>query len=70
MSPLAILISILLSLFCLVVGYYVRKIIAEAKISGARNAAEQILGDAKRDAEALKKPFLKQGRDSYASDRS
>lgn len=61
MSPLAILISILLSLFCLVVGYYVRKIIAEAKISGARNAAEQILGDAKRDAEALKKkPFLKQ----------
>lgn len=63
MSPLAILISILLSLFCLVVGYYVRKIIAEAKISGARNAAEQILGDAKRDAEALKKEALLEAKD-------
>ena len=63
MSPLTILISILLSLFCLVVGYYVRKIIAEAKISGARNAAEQILGDAKRDAEALKKEALLEAKD-------
>ncbi|MEC0720813.1 ribonuclease Y [Bacillus haynesii] len=63
MNPLAILISILLSLFCLVVGYYVRKIIAEAKISGARNAAEQILGDAKRDAEALKKEALLEAKD-------
>ncbi|KAA6452797.1 ribonuclease Y [Bacillus swezeyi] len=63
MSPLAILISILLSLFCLVVGYYVRKIIAEAKISGARHAAEQILGDAKRDAEALKKEALLEAKD-------
>nr|MDH3154558.1 ribonuclease Y [Bacillus licheniformis] len=63
MSPLAILISILLSLFCLVVGYYVRKIIAEAKISGARNATEQILGDAKRDAEALKKEALLEAKD-------
>lgn len=63
MSPLAILISILLSLFCLVVGYYVRKIIAEAKISGARNPTEQILGDAKRDAEALKKEALLEAKD-------
>ncbi|MDA1475469.1 ribonuclease Y [Bacillus sp. CLL-7-23] len=63
MSPLTILISILLSLFCLVVGYYVRKIIAEAKISGAHHAAEQILGDAKRDAEALKKEALLEAKD-------
>jgi F0F1-type ATP synthase membrane subunit b/b' len=32
--------------------------IAEAKIAGARGAAEQILEDAKRDAEALKKEAL------------
>ena len=38
-----------------VVGYFVRKSIAEAKIAGAKGAAEQILEDAKRDAEALKK---------------
>jgi ribonuclease Y len=58
-----ILISILLGLFCLVVGYFVRKIIAEAKIAGARNAAEQIISDAKRDAEALKKEALLEAKD-------
>ena len=47
--------------FCLayivgaVVGYFVRKSIAEAKLAGAKNAAEQILDDAKREAESLKK---------------
>lgn len=58
-----ILISILLGLFCLVVGYFVRKTIAEAKIAGARNAAEQIVADAKRDAEALKKEALLEAKD-------
>lgn len=62
MTPIMmVLISILLILLGLVVGYYVRKTIAEAKIAGARGAAEQILEDAKRDAEALKKKLcLKQ----------
>ena len=58
MTPMTVLISILLTLLGLVVGYYVRKTIAEAKIAGARGAAEQILEDAKRDAEALKKALL------------
>ncbi|CAM5420313.1 ribonuclease Y [Bacillus safensis FO-36b] [Bacillus safensis subsp. safensis] len=59
MSPtMFTIISILLSLICLVVGYFVRKTIAEAKISGARNMAEQIVEDAKRDAEALKEALL------------
>ncbi|ALC81118.1 MULTISPECIES: ribonuclease Y [Bacillus] len=58
-----ILISILLGLFCLVVGYFVRKTIAEAKIAGARTAAEQIVADAKRDAEALKKEALLEAKD-------
>ena len=38
-----------------VVGYFVRKSIAEAKISRGKDAAEHILEDAKREAEALKK---------------
>ncbi|MCY8830665.1 ribonuclease Y, partial [Bacillus atrophaeus] len=36
---------------------------AEAKIAGARGAAEQILEDAKRDAEALKKEALLEAKD-------
>ncbi|KXZ15023.1 ribonuclease Y [Bacillus nakamurai] len=63
MTPMMVLISILLTLLGLVVGYYVRKTIAEAKIAGARGAAEQILEDAKRDAEALKKEALLEAKD-------
>lgn len=63
MTPMTVLISILLTLLGLVVGYYVRKTIAEAKIAGARGAAEQILEDAKRDAEALKKEALLEAKD-------
>ncbi|MEH7662602.1 ribonuclease Y [Bacillus velezensis] len=63
MTPMTVLISILLTLLGLVVGYYVRKTIAEAKIAGARGAAEQILEDAKRDAQALKKEALLEAKD-------
>lgn len=63
MTLMMVLISILLTLLGLVVGYYVRKTIAEAKIAGARGAAEQILEDAKRDAEALKKEALLEAKD-------
>ena len=56
MMDLLHIISILLGLIVgAVVGYFVRKSIAEAKIAGAKSAAEQILEDAKRDAESLKK---------------
>jgi ribonucrease Y len=58
------IISILLGLIIgAVVGYFYRKSVAEAKIAGARNAAEQILEDAKRDAEALKKEALLEAKD-------
>ena len=63
MDLLTAIISILLGLFIgAVVGYFVRKSIAEAKIAGAQNAAEQILEDAKRDAESLKKEALLRGK--------
>lgn len=59
-----LIISILLGLIVgVVVGYFVRKSIAEAKIAGARNAAEQILEDAKREAEAAKKEALLEAKD-------
>lgn len=46
-----------------VVGYLVRKSIAEAKISSAENAAKQIIEDAKRDAEASKKEAILEVKD-------
>ncbi|MFC0271375.1 ribonuclease Y [Metabacillus herbersteinensis] len=63
MEPITI-ISILLGLIVgAVVGYFVRKSIAEAKIAGAKSAAEQILEDARRDAEATKKEALLEAKD-------
>ncbi len=46
-----------------VVGYFVRKSVAEAKIAGAKDAAEQILEDAKRDADSTKKEALLEAKD-------
>lgn len=65
MSPLVVgIISILLGLIVgVVVGYFIRKSFAEAKIAGAKGAAEQILEDAKREAEALKKEALLEAKD-------
>src|SRR3954466_4580399 len=64
MMDLITIISILLALIIgAVVGYFVRKSIAEAKIAGAQNAAEQIIDDAKRDAESLKKESLLEAKD-------
>ncbi|PMC38510.1 ribonuclease Y [Bacillus sp. UMB0899] len=64
MDVVSIIISILLGLIVgAVVGYFVRKSIAEAKIAGATHAAEQILEDAKRDAEATKKEALLEAKD-------
>ncbi|HAQ07259.1 MAG TPA: ribonuclease Y [Bacillus bacterium] len=64
MDPIILIISILLGLLIgAVVGYFYRKSVAEAKIAGARNAAEQIIEDAKRDAEARKKEALLEAKD-------
>ncbi|AST07386.1 ribonuclease Y [Anoxybacillus flavithermus] len=46
-----------------VVGFFVRKSIAEAKIGGAQVAAKQIIEEAKREADALKKEALLEAKD-------
>jgi ribonuclease Y len=64
MDLLTAIISILLGLIVgAFVGYFVRKSIAEAKIAGSKDAAEQILEDAKREAEASKKEALLEAKD-------
>jgi len=64
MSPIEIIISILLALIIgVVVGYLIFKSVDKAKITGAKSSAEQILDEAKRDAEALKKEALLEAKD-------
>ncbi|EHL79603.1 MULTISPECIES: ribonuclease Y [Bacillus] len=59
-----IIISILLGLIVgVVVGYFVRKSIAEHKIAGAKSIADQIIEDAKREAESVKKESLLEAKD-------
>ncbi len=62
-STVWILISILLATVGAVVGFFVRKSIAEAKINGATNEAKRILDEANREAEALKKEALLEAKD-------
>jgi ribonuclease Y len=45
------------------IGYFIRKSLAEAKISSAEHAAEQIIESARKDAEALKKETVLEAKD-------
>ncbi|GGK00547.1 ribonuclease Y [Lentibacillus kapialis] len=61
-----LIISILLAVILIVgivVGYLVRKSIAEAKISSAENLAKQIVDEAHRNADAAKKEALLEAKD-------
>ncbi|UJF35409.1 ribonuclease Y [Paenibacillus hexagrammi] len=55
---------------CLGIGYFIRKSLAEAKISSAEHAAEQILEAAKKEAEALKKETVLEAKDEVHKLRS
>src|SRR5699024_793327 len=58
-NPLILSILLVLVLIVgVVVGYLIRKSIAEAKISSAENLATQIVDEAKRNAESAKKEAL------------
>ncbi|WP_026692410.1 ribonuclease Y [Peribacillus kribbensis] len=65
------IISILLGLFVgAVVGYLVRKNMTENKIAGAKVSAEQIVEDAKREADSKKKEALLEAKDEIHKLRS
>ncbi|WP_409292388.1 ribonuclease Y [Peribacillus sp. SCS-26] len=70
MEPITI-ISILLGLFVgAVVGYFVRKSVTENKIAGAKVSAEQIIEDARREADSKKKEALLEAKDEIHKLRS
>lgn len=52
------------------VGYFIRRSIAEAKISSAEEAAKQIVETAKKDAEASKKEVILEAKDEVHKLRS
>src|SRR5699024_5341725 len=63
-NPLIISISLALILIVgIVVGYLIRKSIAEAKISSAEDLAKQIVDEAHRNADAAKKEALLEAKD-------
>ncbi|OEH94135.1 ribonuclease Y [Bacillus solimangrovi] len=63
MNALVIISALLGIIVGAVVGYFVRKSIAEAKISSAEHAALQIIEDGKRESEASKKEALLEAKD-------
>ncbi|MEO3945023.1 ribonuclease Y [Gorillibacterium sp. CAU 1737] len=60
---LAALISLLVGLLGGGIGYFIRKSLAEAKISSAERAAELIVEQAKKDSDALKKETVLEAKD-------
>lgn len=58
-----IIFALLGIIFGVVVGYFVLKKQNDSDIAGAKNSAEQIVEDAKREAEALKKEALLEAKD-------
>jgi ribonuclease Y len=63
MSSTLIISILLATVVGAVVGYFVRRSIAEAKISSAEHAAHNIIEDAKREADASKKEALLEAKD-------
>ncbi|WP_205160390.1 MULTISPECIES: ribonuclease Y [Bacillaceae] len=58
-----ILILLFTAIIVFFIGYFVRKSIAEAKISSAEQLAKQTIEDAKREAEASKKEAILEAKD-------
>ncbi|MFC0524209.1 ribonuclease Y [Pontibacillus salicampi] len=69
MGATQIIISILLALVGIVVGYLIRKSIAEAKISSAEELAKQIVDEGHRNAEAAKKEALLEAKEETHNTR-
>jgi len=70
MTVIWIAIILVVGAACLGIGYFIRKSLAEAKISSAETAAEQIRESAKKEAEALKKETVLEAKDEVHKLRS
>jgi ribonuclease Y len=59
----SVLIAILVGVLGFGIGYFIRKSVAEKKLAGAKTTAEDILEQARKDIEALKKETLLEAKD-------
>ena len=64
---IAVLLYILGLGLAFAIGFYLRKIIAEAKIRSAEDAAKQIQEEARREAEAKKREAILEAKDEATS---
>jgi ribonuclease Y len=60
---ITLIIALVVGAACLGIGYFIRKSFAEAKISSAEEAARNILDNASKEAEALKKESVLEAKD-------
>lgn len=60
---IVLLIVLVVGALCFGIGYFIRKSLAEAKISSAEARAEQIVEQGRKDAEALKKVTVVEAKD-------
>ncbi|WP_366921755.1 ribonuclease Y [Metallumcola ferriviriculae] len=70
MDLIPILIAIILGLIGFAIGYFLRKYLAEAKIASAEQAAEKIIGEAQKEAEAKKRESLLEAKEEVHKLRS
>jgi len=60
---ITLIIALLVGAACFGIGYFIRKSLAEAKISSAEEAARNIVENASKEAEALKKEAVLEAKD-------
>ncbi|MDF2660795.1 MAG: ribonuclease [Paenibacillus sp.] len=60
---ITIVIALVVGAICFGIGYFIRKSLAEAKISSAEEAARQLIEAAKKEAEAQKKEAVLEAKD-------
>ncbi len=64
MDPIIVLLIVLVvGALCFGIGYFIRKSLAEAKITSAEAKAEQIVEQSRKDADALKKETIVEAKD-------
>ena len=64
------MIGILGAIIGIIAGYFIRKNIGEKKIKSAEELADQIIEDAKKEGESLKKELLIEGKEEIHKFRS
>ncbi|MDO5716694.1 MAG: ribonuclease Y [Tissierellia bacterium] len=69
MPQVNLLLSLLFSVLTFIIGFFVRRYLAEKKIGGAENYAEQIISDARKSSEAESKELILAAKEEIQNSR-